>query len=262
MNGSVATTHAEAAIQLRRPFAPGAIQFRALGNRQGPDKVWRTEVAAYLSAHAIKQRLNAVVPGAWSASYHPVATELQAAEPDKLHLECRLAIVLPVVPNGPPTAAVYADVGDQDRRDPGSRGAPTVKAVYSDALKRAAASAGIATYLYTGQAKKLLGDEYTYKVRNATFLTEAAETLLRTGYRNWCQRPETIAAFGEMLAHGEPDDIVSGDPDEHAAADVVPAAPVQAAVAPMASVQALPVNGAATFDAPVPAMASAPLDLP
>jgi hypothetical protein len=64
-----ARTHAVAAELLRRPFAPGAIGFRAMmkvplnGNPFGG-----AQVAAYIGAQSVLQRLNAVVPGRWRQS--------------------------------------------------------------------------------------------------------------------------------------------------------------------------------------------------
>ena len=59
-----ARSHAQAAELFRRPFAPGAIGFRAMmkvplnGNPFGG-----AQVAAYIGAQSVLQRLNAVVPG-------------------------------------------------------------------------------------------------------------------------------------------------------------------------------------------------------
>jgi len=64
-----ARTHAEAGELLRRPFAPGAIGFRAMtkvtlnGVQYGG-----AQVAAFLGAQSVVQRLNHVVPGAGNRS--------------------------------------------------------------------------------------------------------------------------------------------------------------------------------------------------
>ena len=61
-----ATTHAQAAQLLRRPFAPGAIGFRAMMKvPYNGDPFGGAQVAAYIGAQSVLQRLNAVVPGRW-----------------------------------------------------------------------------------------------------------------------------------------------------------------------------------------------------
>ena len=61
-----ARTHQQASVLLRRPFAPGAIGFRAMTKVPfNGDAYGGAQVAAFLSAQSITQRLNAVCPGAW-----------------------------------------------------------------------------------------------------------------------------------------------------------------------------------------------------
>ncbi len=68
----LALTHAEAGELLRRPFAPGAIGFRAMtkvtlnGVQYGG-----AQVAAFLGAQSVVQRLNHVVPGRWQQQFSP-----------------------------------------------------------------------------------------------------------------------------------------------------------------------------------------------
>ncbi len=55
-------THADAAVQLRRPFAPGAIGFRAMMKvPSSGDPFGGAQVAAYIGAQSVLQRLNGVV---------------------------------------------------------------------------------------------------------------------------------------------------------------------------------------------------------
>ena len=72
-----AGTHAEAAALFRRPFAPGAIGFRAMTKvpYQGVPYAG-AQVAAYLGVQAVMQRLNAVVPGRWHQQFQSVPAEL------------------------------------------------------------------------------------------------------------------------------------------------------------------------------------------
>jgi hypothetical protein len=65
-----ARTHAEAAAVFRRPFAPGAIGFRAMTKVPYKGEPYAgAQVAAYLGAQSVIQRLNAVVPGRWRQQF-------------------------------------------------------------------------------------------------------------------------------------------------------------------------------------------------
>ena len=138
-----ARTHAEAAALFRRPFAPGAIGFRAMmkvpynGDPQGG-----AHVAAYLGAQSVLQRLNDVVPGRWRMEFKL----LQAANgAKKRYMTCRLITVLPIRERGGrDVEAVYEDVGELEIGSPAG-----LKALYSDARKRVGVAAGIGAYLYT-----------------------------------------------------------------------------------------------------------------
>jgi hypothetical protein len=151
-NGSVelpARTHANAAALFRRPFAPGAIGFRAMmkvpyhGNPQGG-----AHVAAYLGAQSVLQRLNAVVPGRWRMEFKLLQASNGAK---KRYMACRLIIELPLQPGGRDVEAVYEDVGELEVGSPAG-----LKALYSDARKRAGVAAGIGAYLYTSLQPVLL----------------------------------------------------------------------------------------------------------
>src|SRR5438128_7391832 len=93
-----ARTHAEAAALLRRPFAPGAIGFRAMTKvAYNGEPYAGAQVAAFLGAQSVVQRLNAVVPGRWRQEFTPLAPELLApGSQKKLYLACRLIVTLPV----------------------------------------------------------------------------------------------------------------------------------------------------------------------
>src|SRR3954447_1399896 len=109
-----ARTHAQAAALLRRPFAPGAIGFRAMTKVSLNGQPYAgAQVAAFLNAQSVVQRLNAVVPGRWRQQFTPVAPELPTGT-KKLYLACRLTVTLPLEPGGPPVDAVYEDVGEMD----------------------------------------------------------------------------------------------------------------------------------------------------
>jgi hypothetical protein len=124
-------------------------------------------------------------------------------------MACRVTITLPVQPDGPDVEAVYEDGGEM-----GGASRAGLKALYSDARKRAGVAAGIGAYLYTALAPVVLPigpkDRQVQLIRRSgkadmLALSPATEQWLRHGYQ---QRLSTEAArrdLGEILAHGEPE---------------------------------------------------------
>src|SRR2546429_5110214 len=101
-SGSVelpARTHAEAAALFRRPFAPGAIGFRAMTKVPlNGDPFGGAQVAAYIGAQSVLQRLNVVVPGRWRQEFRFVDPPPAAK---RLYMACRLTVTLPMTDDGP-----------------------------------------------------------------------------------------------------------------------------------------------------------------
>ena len=211
-----ARTHAEAGELLRRPFAPGAIGFRAMtkvtlnGVQYGG-----AQVAAFLGAQSVVQRLNHVVPGRWQQQFTPVPAELTPSAdngrgPGRLYLACRLTITLPAEVGGPDVDAVYEDVGEMDA---GSFAG--LKALYSDARKRAGVAAGIGAYLYTALAPVVLpigpGDRQVQAIRRgqgkSDLLVDLAghRAVAQTGLRGADEHDAVRRDLGAILAHGEPE---------------------------------------------------------
>jgi hypothetical protein len=208
-----ARTHAEAGELLRRPFAPGAIGFRAMtkvtlnGVQYGG-----AQVAAFLGAQSVVQRLNHVVPGRWQQQFTPVPAELTLTSergPSRLYIACRLTITLPVEVGGPDVDAVYEDVGEMDA---GSFAG--LKALYSDARKRAGVAAGIGAYLYTSlEAVVLPIGPHPRQVQcirrpgksDLLILSPETEHWLRHGYETRMSTSAVRRDLGEILAHGEPE---------------------------------------------------------
>ena len=210
-----ARTHAEAGELLRRPFAPGAIGFRAMtkvtlnGVQYGG-----AQVAAFLGAQSVVQRLNHVVPGRWHQQFTPAPAQLtptadNGRAPSRLYLACRLTITLPAEPGGPDVEAVYEDVGEMDA---GSFAG--LKALYSDARKRAGVAAGIGAYLYTALAPVVLpigaGDRQVQAIRrqgkpDVLSISPATEQWLRQGYEARMNTDAVRRDLGAILAHGEPE---------------------------------------------------------
>jgi hypothetical protein len=208
INGSLelpARTHAEAAALFRRPFAPGAIGFRAMtraphnGDAQGG-----AHVAAYLGAQSVLQRLNAVVPGRWRMEFKLLQA---AAGAKKRYMTCRLIIALPSSHRGHDVDAVYEDVGELEVGSPAG-----LKALYSDARKRVGVAAGIGAYLYTSLAPVLLPigpeDRQVQVVARPTgedlVLSPATEEWLRVRYALQMSSDAVRRDLGQILSHGEP----------------------------------------------------------
>ena len=116
----------------------------------GGDPYGGAQVAAYLAAQSVVQRLNCVVPGRWRQQFAPIPPELHPAQAGegraarRRYLACRLTLTLPLTEGGPDVEAAYEDIGEMDA---GSLAG--LKALYSDARKRAAVAAGIGAYLFT-----------------------------------------------------------------------------------------------------------------
>lgn len=230
-----ARTHQQAVELLRRPFAPGAIGFRAMTKvTLNGEPYAGAQVAAFLNAQSIVQRLNAVVPGRWRQEFHRVPAELAPAGSKKLYLTCRLIVTLPVADDGPDVEAVYEDVGEMDA---GSLAG--LKALYSDARKRAAVAAGIGAYLYTALEPVVLriGPDVRQvqtirRQGKGDLLVLSPETAqwLRHGYETRMGTDAVRRDLGEILPHGEPESGMgqgeaadqAADPASTATADADP----------------------------------------
>jgi hypothetical protein len=205
-----ARTHQQAGELLRRPFAPGAIGFRAMTKVTLNGQPYAgAQVAAFLGAQSVIQRLNTVAPGRWHQQFTPVRAELIPAGTNKTYLACRLMITLPAEDGGPDITAVYEDVGEIDA---GSFAG--LKALYSDARKRAGVAAGIGAYLYTALEPVVLAIGPNVKQVQAIrrqgksdllVLSPETEQWLRHGYQARMSTEAVRRDLGAILAHGEPD---------------------------------------------------------
>jgi len=218
-----ARTHAEAAVLFRRPFAPGAIGFRAMTKvPYGGQAYAGAQVAAYIGAQSVIQRLNAVVPGRWRQQFQAIPGELVPAGARRVYLACRLTVTLPVEEGGPDVEALYEDLGEIDQASLAG-----VKALYSDARKRAGVAAGIGAYLYTSlEAVVLPIGPHAKQVQairrqgKTDLLALSAETeqWLRHGYETRMSTDAVRRDLGEILAHGEPENgIGQGEVADQAA---------------------------------------------
>lgn len=224
-----ARTHEQAIELFRRPFAPGAIGFRAMTKVTLNDQPYAgAQVAAFLRAQSVVQRLNNVVPGRWRHEFTPVPAQLippprvDGQAHKKLYLACRLIVRLPVDDGGPEDDAIYEDIGEMDA---GSLAG--LKALYSDARKRAGVAAGIGAYLYTALAPVVLAIGTTARQVQAIrrqgksdllVLSAETERWLRNGYRLRMETPSVQRDLGPILSHGEPDDSMGqGETTDEAA---------------------------------------------
>jgi hypothetical protein len=144
--------------ELRRPFKPSQVKFRQSGGG----------VVAYIDARAAADRLNRVAPG-WSSAFSPSALGVG--------VECQITIA----------GVTRADVGFSEGRDE-----MAVKAAYSDAFKRAAATWSIASSLYA------------YKpIRWSGQVDGDALKRMRAHYEDWTKNPAVIDHFGPVFEEGE-----------------------------------------------------------
>jgi hypothetical protein len=205
-----ARTHAEAAALFRRPFAPGAIGFRAMTKVPYRGEPYGgAQVAAYLGAQSVIQRLNAVAPGRWRQQFQSIPAEFVPAGTRRVYLACRLIVFLPVEEGTPDVEAVYEDLGEMD-----SGSLAGLKALYSDARKRAAVAAGLGAYLYTSlEAVVLPIGPHPRQVQalrrqgkgDLLVLSSETEQWLRHGYAKRMATDAVRRDLGEILAHGEPE---------------------------------------------------------
>jgi hypothetical protein len=201
-----AQTHAEAAALFRRPFAPGAIGFRAMMKvPYNGDPTGGARIAAYLGAQSVLQRLNAVVPGRWCMEFKLLQASNGAK---KRYMTCRLIVTLPLRPGGRDVEAVYEDVGELESGSPAG-----LKALYSDARKRAGVAAGIGAYLYTALQPMVLpvgphDRQAQVQARpdadDHLILSSTTENWLRRDYARQMKTDAVRTDLGEILSHGEP----------------------------------------------------------
>jgi hypothetical protein len=202
-----ARIHAQAAELFRRPFAPGAIGFRAMMKVPlNGDPFGGAQVAAYIGAQSVLQRLNAVVPGRWRQEFKPIDPPPGSK---RLYMACRLIITLPIADGESDVEAVYEDVGEMDGA---SRAG--LKALYSDARKQAGVAAGIGAYLYTALEPVVLpigrNDRQVQLIRRSgkpdmLALSPGTEQWLSHGYEQRMSTEAVRRDLGEILSHGEPE---------------------------------------------------------
>jgi hypothetical protein len=202
------------ATDLRRPFTIHAVQFRILEGKEVKSRHdHKANVAAYITARTAVDRLNHVCPGLWSDSFVPVEGGLR----------CDLTV----------GGLTRSDVG----WSAGTKNAMQLKALYSDAFKRAAVKFGVAVSLYSLPGMVLWAKEGHIRTwerpgagpngqsKTQYFMQEAGEKELRRRYELWLT-DFGVANFGEPLDHGHVEGAVDLEEGDVAADEPEAVAPV------------------------------------
>jgi Rad52/22 family double-strand break repair protein len=180
----------EALPQLRRPPTPAAVRFKI---QNAVNEV--AQVAAYVDARLVFDRLDHVCGERWSAAFDelpkalippPVDRNGELKEPPPVYACCRLTLY----------GVTREDVGEG--RDP--------KAAFSDAVKRAAVHFGIGRALYAMRSPWLRegdGDGELRRSRKGRLVLDArSEAWCREMYERWLSEGGG-KQFGEPLDHGD-----------------------------------------------------------
>jgi Rad52/22 family double-strand break repair protein len=180
----------EALPHLRRPPAPEAVRFK-IQNTAGD----HAQVAAYVDARLVFDRLDLVCGGQWTARFEELPKPLLPPPCDRdgqplarppIHVRCRLTAF----------GVTREDVGEGE--DP--------KAAFSDAIKRAAVHFGVGRALYAMRAPWLRAGEGEGELRRnrrgRLTLDERTEESCRARYRRWLEE-RGRRLFGQELEHGD-----------------------------------------------------------
>lgn len=185
----------EAAPHLRRPFTAAAVKFK-VQSTWPKDKPTGGLVVAYIDARLVVERLNLVCPHLWHDDYAPAPGGLM----------CMLTV----------DGITRRDVGDG-----------VGKALFSDALKRAAVKFGVGVSLYAIPQSFIGTQDGSAKEKRSNkgptlVLTDQGERTIRTRYAAWL-KDVGIRSFGEPLDHG---DVEGSQGDAEAETEHPPAANV------------------------------------
>jgi hypothetical protein len=169
--------------ECRRPFPADAVL-----SRVQVTTATSALVVYYIDARHVSERLNQLIPGHWSDSY--TTTEVG----DQHGIQCTLFATV-----GEHTARV-CDIGTKQAND--DMGG--LKAMYSDAFKRAAVKFGIGVSLYaqptTWVPEEKNGTQFLKKNKagKPAYLTDEAQDVLRDKYKKWLE-DEGAAKFGNPV---------------------------------------------------------------
>lgn len=180
--------------ELRRPFMPASISFKVQTNpkpKQGGGKT-KAMAVAFISSRHVSARLNVVCPDMWEDNY------VTPPPPLGTGLVCELRI------------------GDRVRKDIGfSRDLTSdmgVKALFSDAFKRAGVKWGVGEFLYA-LPRSYVDAEHLLQRGDKWFMPDRTVTMLRGEYAKWLKSP-AAKEFGDPLDHGDAEDPQGDTEDE------------------------------------------------
>jgi hypothetical protein len=179
--------------ELRRPFFPNDVQYKiqTVGQKA-------CLCVAYIDARHVQERLNNVCAGRWSNSFREVYNLDPETGKDKIvAVEATVSVIFWVEQTKDPYTIEHADVGSFDNVNENHHG---LKAVYSDALKRAAVHWGIGTPLYSHPTSFLpKGAEFCrMKEDKPVGINDKGQEKLRATYRDWLEK-EGKEVFGEPM---------------------------------------------------------------
>ena len=188
---------ADALPHLRRPPGAAAVRFKI---QNAADDA--AQVAAYVDARLVYDRLDQVCGERWWARFAPLARALVPRRPrgdgerPPLYVRCQLTVY----------GVTREDVGEG--HDP--------KAALSDAVKRAAVTFGVGRVLYAMRLPWLQAGDADGELRRngqgELVLDERTEAWCREKYERWLEEHGS-AQFGEPLEHRLP---AAGEPGEKA----------------------------------------------
>ncbi len=167
-------SYREAARYFRRPFTPAAIKFKVQATFPQPNPD-RALIVCYMDARLVVDRLNLLLPDKWWDEYEQI---------DPKHMVCKLTV----------DGVTRRDIGEG-----------TGKALYSDALKRAAVKFGIGVSNYAVPKMILKGSDVkaiTSNGKKSLAMTSDGERTVRAIYEKWLE-DHGVKAFGEPLDHGD-----------------------------------------------------------
>lgn len=185
--------------ELRRPFTPEAMHFKI----QGKSGASSTLIVSYIDGRQVGERLNTVCPAQWRDDYTPIL-----AASSVLGVQCAIGIA----PAG--TGGYYVERCDVGIAEGGIGG---LKAVYSDAFKRAGVKWGIGVSNYYVPRFYAKNNDLDRR-GDKTYLSNKVVAQARAAYAAWL-KAEGVARFGQpldlgdtALAQGDAEVVPEGDP--------------------------------------------------
>lgn len=180
-------SYRDAALELRRPFEVKALKWKVQAQWPKGGTPTGGLIVCYVDRGLVIDRLNVVVPHLWS----PTFTDLGGS-----HMLCKLT------------------VDNVTREDVGEGG--TLKARYSDSLKRAAVHFGVGVSLTRIPQSRLTVKDgglrtFGQEGKEQLEITQSGLDRLRDRYQKWLDEVGTTA-YGDPFSHGDLGDA-QGDDD-------------------------------------------------